>query len=308
MVNLFWKQKFSRIYRKMKILLFGKNGQLGQEFQKILPTLGETTCLGQKDIDLSSTQLIPKLLHDLKPNLIVNASAYTAVDQAEAEEEVVMKINSLAPGAMAEWARKSGSLFIHYSTDYVFDGAKGSPYTEDDTANPLNVYGRSKLAGEQAISQAGDAYLIFRTSWVYSMHGNSFINKVLEWARKNEVLKIVSDQISNPTWARDLANITNQLLSQNPANLMDVIRERRGLYHLAGSGHASRYEWAQQILANDSNRTEQLVRSIEPVSSDEFPTPAARPLFSALDCSKFESIFHIRMPDWKISLRDAMQE
>jgi len=292
----------------MKILLFGKNGQLGQEFQKILPKLGETICLDQKDINLSETQLIPKILQDLKPNLIVNASAYTAVDQAETEEELAMKINALAPGAMAKWARKSGSVLVHYSTDYVFDGTKGSPYTEEDTANPLNIYGRSKLAGEQAISQAGDAYLTFRTSWVYSMHGNGFINKVLEWARKNKTLKIVSDQISNPTWSYDLANATYQLLSRDPENLTDMIREKRGLYHLAGSGHASRYEWAQQILANDSNRTEQLVQTIEPVSSNEFPTPATRPLFSALDCSKFETVFQLRMPDWKISLRDAMQE
>ena len=292
----------------MKILLFGKNGQLGREFLKILPKLGELTCLDQNDIDLSKTQLIPKILQELKPNLIVNASAYTAVDRAETEEQLAMKVNALAPGVMAEWARKSGSLFIHYSTDYVFDGTKGSPYTEDDTANPLNVYGRSKLAGEQAILQAGDAYLIFRTSWVYSMHGNGFINKVLEWARRNKTLKIVNDQISNPTWAHDLANVTYQLLTQNPAKLMDMIRERRGIYHLAGSGYASRYEWAQQILTNDSNRTEQLVQSIQPVSSDEFPTPAIRPLFSALDCSKFETTFQLRMPDWKISLQNAMQE
>jgi len=290
----------------MKILLFGKNGQLGQEFQKILPGLGELTCIDQEDLDLSDIQSLPKTLQDLKPNLIINASAYTAVDRAETEEELVMKVNALAPGAMAEWARKSHATFIHYSTDYVFDGKKGSPYVESDPTNPLNVYGKSKLAGEQATTQAGDAYLVFRTSWVYSTHGNSFVNKVLEWARKNETLKVVSDQISNPTWAYDLANATYQILLQNQANLMDVIREKHGIYHLVGNGHASRYEWAKQIIENDPNRTEQLVQSIEPVSSDEFPTPAERPLFTALNCEKFERSFGIHMPDWKISLKTAM--
>jgi len=290
----------------MKILLFGKNGQLGQEFQKILPGLGELTCIDQEDLDLSDIQSLPKTLQDLKPNLIINASAYTAVDRAETEEELVMKVNALAPGAMAEWARKSHATFIHYSTDYVFDGKKGSPYVESDPTNPLNVYGKSKLVGEQATTQAGDAYLVFRTSWVYSTHGNSFVNKVLEWARKNETLKVVSDQISNPTWAYDLANATYQILLQNQANLMDVIREKHGIYHLVGNGHASRYEWAKQIIENDPNRTVQLVQSIEPVSSDEFPTPAERPLFTALNCEKFERSFGIHMPDWKISLKTAM--
>jgi dTDP-4-dehydrorhamnose reductase len=238
--------------------------------------------------------------------LIVNASAYTAVDRAETEQETAMKINASAPGIMAEWARKSGAVLIHYSSDYVFDGRKGLPYIESDPANPLNVYGKSKLAGEENIIQAGGAYLIFRTSWVYSLGSAGFVSKVLEWARKNETLKIVSDQISNPTWAHELAEATFRLVSAHRDNLQDVMKERRGLYHLAGSGYTSRYEWARQILANDPKRTEQLVRSIEPVSSDEFPTPAARPSFSALDCSKFSQIFGFSLPDWSASLRTAM--
>jgi len=292
----------------MKILLFGKNGQLGKEFQKILPQLGEVTCLDQGDLDLSNIHALQKVLHEMKPNLIINASAYTAVDRAETEAEKVMQINALAPGAMAEWARKSHAVFIHYSTDYVFDGMKGSPYIESDGTNPLNVYGKSKLAGEASIIQTGEAYLILRTSWVYSLGGSSFVSKVLEWARKNKTLKIVSDQISNPTWARDLAEATFNLVSAHRGNLHDVMKERRGLYHLAGSGYASRYEWAKQILANDPERTEQLVQTIEPVPTKEFPTPATRPLFTALDCEKFTKTFGLCPPNWRESLKQAMTE
>lgn len=292
----------------MKILLFGKNGQLGSEFQRILPELGDLTCLDYEDVDLRDLQALQAAMNEVKPHLIVNASAYTAVDKAETEQETAMKINALAPGAMAEWARKNNALLIHYSTDYVFDGRKGSPYVESDPANPLNVYGKSKLAGEENIKQAGEAYLILRTSWVYSVGGMGFVSKALEWARKNETLKIVSDQISNPTWARELAGATFSVISSHRDNLQDVMKERRGLYHLAGSGYASRYEWTKEILANDSHRTEQLVRSIEPVPSNAFPTPAVRPLFSALDCSRFKRTFGFSLPDWEKSLRQAMTE
>lgn len=290
----------------MNILLFGKNGQLGSEFQRILPKLGKTTFLDYEDLDLCDLHALEQVMNDLKPTLIVNASAYTAVDRAETEQETAMKVNALAPGAMADWTHKNGASLIHYSTDYVFDGKKGAPYTETDPTNPLNVYGRSKLAGEENIQGAGEAYLILRTSWVYSAGGAGFVSKVLEWARKNQTLKIVDDQISNPTWARDLAEATFSLISAHRDRLQAVLKERRGVYHLAGGGYASRYEWARQILANDPNRTEQLVRSLEPASSEEFPLPAARPLFSALDCSKFKQTFGFSLPDWEESLRRAM--
>ena len=292
----------------MNILLFGKNGQLGREFQKILPELGNVTSLDYEEVDLRDLNALRKVLDELKPHLIINASAYTAVDRAETEQETAMTINSAAPGAMAEWARRARAVLIHYSTDYVFDGRKGSPYIESDRANPLNVYGRSKLAGEENIQQAGEAYLILRTSWVYSVGGIGFVNKVLEWSRKNLTMRIVSDQISNPTWARDLAQATFSMISTHRDNLQDVMKERRGLYHLVGSGYASRYEWTKVILANDPNRTEQMVKILEPASSDEFPTPALRPLFSALDCSKFTEIFGLSLPDWSESLRVAMTE
>jgi len=292
----------------MKIVLFGKNGQLGSEFQQLLPQLGETTALDQETLDLCDIQSLKKVLDELKPNLIVNASAYTAVDRAEIEQATAMTINAQAPGVMAEWAQQFGAVLIHYSTDYVFDGEKGLPYKEDDIVNPLNIYGKSKLAGEENIRQVGDAYLILRTSWVYSVGCTGFVDKVLEWARKNETLKIVSDQVSNPTWARELATATFRVVSNYRDNLQGFIKERSGLYHLAGSGFTSRYEWAKQILKNDPNRTKQLVQSIEPVSSDAFPTHATRPLFSALDCSKFKQFFGFSLPDWKESLKNSMTE
>ena len=290
----------------MKIVLFGKNGQLGWESQQMLPILGEVISLDRKELDLCDLDAIQKILSEWKPNLIINASAYTDVDGAEKETDLAMKINALAPGIMAEMSRKLQAVFIHYSTDYVFDGGKNALYTETDQTNPLNMYGKSKLMGEENIRQAGEAYLILRTSWVYSLRGNSFVNKVLKWSRQNKTLKVVSDQVSSPTWARTLAEITSFVLAQNKKDLYENIHERHGIYHLAGSGFTSRYEWAKQILANDPERSEQIVQAIEPALSEEFPTPAVRPLFSALDCSQFEETFGLQLPAWNSTLQLAM--
>ena len=291
----------------MRIVLFGKNGQLGWEFQRILPILGQVTALGRNEADVSDFHEIQKSLDELKPDLIINTSAYTDVDQAEIESELAIKINAIAPGVMAEAAHKTGAVFIHYSTDYVFDGTSDVPYTELDRTNPLNVYGQSKLMGEENIKQAADAYLILRTSWVYSLRGNSFVNKVLGWARKNEVLKVVSDQIGSPTWARMLAGLTSLMIAQNNSNLLEIIRKRRGVYHMAGRGYTSRYEWAKQILANDPNLSEQVVQSLESALSKDFPTPATRPLFSALNCTRFEETFGLQLPAWDGALELAMK-
>ena len=290
----------------MRIVLFGKNGQLGWEFQRILPILGEVIALGRHEVDVSNLRNVKETLDELKPKVIINTSAYTEVDRAETEMELAMKINALAPALMADTARKNGAVFIHYSTDYVFDGTSDIPYTELDRTNPLNIYGQSKLMGEENIKQAAEAYLILRTSWVYSLRGNSFVNKVLGWARKNETLQIVRDQISCPTWARMLAGITSLMLAQNNADLLEIIRERRGVYHVAGSGFTSRYEWAKQILANDPNLSEQVVRSLEPALNKDFPTPATRPLFSALDCTHFQKTFGLQLPAWDSALKLAM--
>ena len=286
----------------MKILLLGNTGQLGWELQRCLPTLGDVTGLDYPQIDLANPETLREVIRAAKPDAIVNATAYTAVDVAESKSDLAYAINARASGILAEEAKSLDALVIHYSTDYVFDGKKGSAYVESDVTNPLNVYGASKLAGEQAIQSAAGAHLIFRTAWVYSLRRDSFVTKSLQWARQNETLKLVDDQISNPTSARMLAEMTAQLLARGT----DYRRERAGLYHLAGDGYASRLEWARLILELDPNRHEQKVKEILPAPTSDFPTPAVRPLFSALNCDRFASTFGLRLPGWESALRIAM--
>lgn len=288
----------------MKLLLFGAMGQLGTELQRTLSPFGEVAAFDIHNLDLENTKDVRETIRSVRPDVIVNASAYTAVDQAERESEKAFKINGDIPGLFAEEASKLNAFLIHYSTDYVFDGTKGAAYQEGDETNPLGAYGKSKLAGEESI-QAGNAdYLILRTSWVYSRNRSSFVTKVLEWARKQEVLSIVSDQVSNPTWARMLADVTAQLLGKG----LDCLREHRGLYHVAGNGYASRLDWARKIIELDPNKHEQKVREIVSALTADFPTPAQRPLFSALDCSLFQSTFDIPLLNWEDALKLAMSE
>lgn len=287
----------------MKILLLGKNGQLGWELQRTLAPLGPLSAFDYEELNLEDFEAVRSTIRALKPQVIVNASAYTAVDRAENETEKCFAINASIPAILAEEALQLKAALIHYSTDYVFDGLKGSPYSEQDTPNPLSVYGKSKLAGELAIQVLGGTHLIFRTAWVYSTRRDSFVTKVLQWARQNQTLRIVDDQVSNPTWARMLAEISAQTLARGT----DSLRERSGLYHLAGSGHASRLEWARLILELDPARQEQQVEQILPAQTSEFPTPAQRPLFSALNCAHFLESFQIELPAWQSTLRLAME-
>lgn len=286
----------------MKILLLGNTGQLGWELQRCLPPLGDVHGLDYPQIDLANPETLREVIRAYKPDTIVNSTAYTAVDVAESKSDLAYAINAKASAVMAEEAKALNATLIHYSTDYVFDGAKGSTYVETDATNPLNVYGASKLAGEQAIQSVASSYLIFRTAWVYSLRRDSFVTKTLQWARQNETLRLVDDQISNPTWARMLAETTAQVLARGG----DYIRERAGLYHLAGDGFASRLEWARLVLELDPNRHEQMVKEILPAPTSDFPTPATRPLFSALNCDRFTSTFGLRLPSWESTLRMAM--
>ncbi len=289
----------------MKIILLGKIGQLGWELMRTLPPLGDISIFDYPDFDMSKADTIQKIARDVSPQIIINATAYTAVDKAESagDRDLAFAINATGPEVLAEEAKRLNAILIHYSTDYVFDGTKGSPYSEEDATNPLSVYGLSKLQGEQAIQSVGGAHLIFRTSWVYSLRmQGGFVSKVLQWSRQQSHLRMVTDQVSNPTWARMLAEITTQILARGE----DYTRARAGLYHLAGGGFASRFEWAQMILALDPNKQEQLAREISPALTEEFPMPAARPLFSALDCAKFENTFNLKIPDWKYALQLAM--
>jgi dTDP-4-dehydrorhamnose reductase len=291
----------------LRILLLGNNGQLGWELQRTLAPLGEVTALDFPQLDLSQPQSAHAVIKAVHPQVIVNATAYTDVDRAEQEAEQAYALNRDAPAFLAKKAREVNAALIHYSTDYVFNGSKGSPYDEDDATDPINVYGLSKVAGEQAIQAIGGAYVIIRTSWLYSLRRDSFVTHVLQWARQQSSLRIVDDQVGNPTWARMLAEISASLLARGNEKIADWLGERRGIYHLAGSGAATRMEWAQAILQYDPKAGEQITREILPAKTTQFRTPADRPLFSALNCDKFSSTFNLSLPHWKEALQMALQ-
>lgn len=290
----------------LKIFLIGHNGQVGWELKWALAPLGSLHSVDYPQIDLSQPDTFVPLIRELNPDLIVNPAAYTAVDRAESEPELAYVINAAAPGILAELAVELNAGFIHYSTDFVFNGEKGAPYVETDIPGPLSTYGRTKLAGDQAVMQVGGAYWIFRTSWVYSLRRDSFVTKVLEWARKHPTLRIVADQTGSPTSARMLAHLTALAIARVGVS-PGAMREHAGLYNLAGSGSASRFEWAQAILANDPNPDQQIVKELLPALSTDFPTPALRPRFSTLDCAKFEREFCLTIPLWSSTLKSLFQ-
>jgi dTDP-4-dehydrorhamnose reductase len=290
----------------MRILLLGKNGQLGWELERTLAPLGEIIAWDVDELDLTRVDTIAPAVQNVKPKVIVNTSAYTAVDQAEQEPEIAHSINAIAPKVLAQEAKELGAWFLHYSTDYVFNGEKGSPYIETDEPDPINVYGHTKLEGERGIVATGGMYLILRTSWVYSLRKESFVTKVLQWAREQETIRVVDDQVGSPTWARMLAEISAALLVKVQVLGVEWLGERRGIYHLAGTGAISRYEWAKEILRMDPRREEQIVQSLEPVGSDHFPTLAKRPSFSGLDCTYFTEIFGLHVPRWDVAFSFAI--
>jgi dTDP-4-dehydrorhamnose reductase len=290
----------------MKILLFGKTGQLGWELNRTLAPLGDIYAFGPDELDLVDVDALIRAIHEVHPDMIINASAYTAVDQAEQEPELAMLLNEKVPAVMAEAAGKLNAPFIHYSTDYVFDGTKDSAYTEEDATNPLNVYGQSKLKGEQAIGQVGGAYVTLRTSWVYSLRGTGFVSKVLSWARKQETLKVVTDQVGSPTWARMLAQVTSAMVSRSIPDPSNFFLEKSGIYHLGGSGSVSRFDFTRAILDLDPHAEEQKLKNLASALTEDFPTPARRPLYTPLDCSRFERVFGISLPGWRDALRLAL--
>jgi len=290
----------------MHILLIGKNGQVGWELVRTLAPLGNVRTIDFPEIDLANEDIIRKRVQEIRPQVIVNAAAYTAVDQAEIEPDLAMAVNGTAPGVLADEAKKLNAVLIHYSTDYVFSGNKGDVHTEDDIPDPINSYGRSKLVGDQNVQQVGGAYLIFRTSWVYSLRRGGFVQKVLGWSREKKTLQIVSDQVGSPTWSRMLAEITAQVLAKSGEDANSWIKERKGLYHLGGEGAVSRLEWAKAILKYDPYPEEQVVDEVLPAFSKDFSTPAERPLVTPLNCDLFADTFGLRLPDWDEALRIAM--
>jgi len=292
--------------KRMDILLFGRNGQLGWELARCLAPLGEIEAIDKEDLDLADQQALKSYVLENRPQLIVNAAAFTNVDRAQSEEQVAHAINEHAPAILARVAQQLNAALIHFSTDYVFNGQKGEPYTEQDQPDPLNVYGKSKLDGETAIIESGCAHLIFRTSWVYSFRQPSFPIKVLEWARSQDQLRIVDDQHGSPTWARMLAEATALILAMGRADIPSWVQEKTGLFHLAGRGACSRQELASQTLDYYEKMTGDCLASILPAKSKEFPSPAVRPSNSALDCTKFKRTFGLQLPPWQISLQLAL--
>jgi len=290
-----------------KILLLGNTGQLGWELNRTLITLGDLIALDYPQIDMSSEDNIISIVREIKPNLIVNATAYTNVDKAESQPELAMAINGTGPGVLAEEAKQLGAALIHYSTDYVFSGTKGTPYIEKDEPDPISVYGETKLAGEKAVQKVGGTYWIFRTSWVYSLRRPCFVTKVLQWAQEYDLLRIVDDQVSSPTWARTLAEVTSQIIAQNNKDLISSILEKKGLYNLTDSGFCSRYEWAKAILELALPEDDKFNKEIKPAKSSDFATKAKRPLKSFLSCGKFEETFGLLLPPWGTSLELAMK-
>ena len=287
----------------MKILLFGSNGQLGYEAHRTLFCYGDVIAVDYPVIDFTKPNQITSFISDVKPDLIYNAVAYTDVDKAENDIEKAFLVNAITPGEISKYCKNNDVPLIHFSTDYVFDGIKNELYSEEDSPNPINVYGRTKLEGEYAIQNSGCNHLIFRTSWVYSLRVGGFVNKVIQWAQQNEKLRIVDDQIGNPTWARMLAEISCFLIVNNLKDLKKFFDQYQSIFHLAGGGYTSRYEWTRSIIENLPKEVVTKVKEIIPAKSTEFSTPATRPLFSALKCEKFELEFGIKIPNWKESLQ-----
>jgi dTDP-4-dehydrorhamnose reductase len=284
-----------------KILILGKRGQIAWELQMTLATLGNVTVLGSQELDLANPDDIVTKIRQIQPDLIVNAAAYTAVDRAEQEPELCNAINATAPGILAEIARESDALLVHYSTEYVFNGDKTSPYLETDSPQPLGGYGASKLAGEQAIIQVDCPHLILRTTWVYGNRGKNFLLTILRLAAERAELKIVADQVGAPTWSRAISEATAQILAQCQRDRSHV----RGLYNLSAAGKTSWHGFASQIVDRyrhhypDRHLT---VENILAIPSSEYPTPARRPAYSVLDNCKVLADFGVQLPEWESSL------
>ncbi len=292
----------------MRLLLIGNEGQLGWELERELAPLGNVLAFDQPDVELTDRGSLEALVREARPDLVVNAAAYTAVDRAESDMESAHLVNAVAPGILAESCRALDALLVHYSTDFVFDGEKGEPYTEADAPNPLNVYGRTKLEGEQNVAAAGGRALILRTSWVYSLRRPSFVTKVIEWAGSQDELRIVDDQIGSPTWCRMLAQATSLLLARAAQRDPQSLELATGLYHLAGAGSASRYKWAERILGSSTMESEQSLPTLHRAKSGEFPAPAQRPRFSALSNAGFKAHFGFDLPPWERALALALAD
>ena len=281
----------------MKILLTGRNGQVGWELERALAPLGEVVATDRSTLDLADPDAIRRVVREARPEIIVNAAAYTAVDEAESEPELAMRINGFAPGVLAEEAKRLGALLVHYSTDYVFDGEKATPYVEEDEPNPLNVYGRTKLKGERAVQSSGCRHLILRTSWVYGARGKNFLLAILRKARDAQELRVVVDQVGAPTSVELVARATLAAVTR-------VVRasEPTGTYHMTSRGETSWHGFAQAILSGVG-----VSARVTPIKSSDFSSTAVRPHYSVLDTSRFVHTFDFEPPSWTKDLSQVLQ-
>ncbi len=287
------------------ILVIGKNGQVGWELRRTLAALGRVVAVDYPDIDLTEGASIRRWVRETAPAVVINAAAYTAVDKAETETALGLKINGVAPGILAEEARKRDALLVHYSTDYVFDGTKPGPYVEDDPPNPLGAYGLAKLAGDQAVRSVTERHLIFRLCWVYGARGQNFLLTMQRLARERERLRVVQDQVGCPTWSRMIAEAT-ALALQQVLSAPDTVAFT-GVYHLAAAGQTSWHGFASRIIEG-MPEAERKCRVVEAITTAEYPTPAKRPANSVLDCGKLQRTFGLRLPDWEESLRQVLDQ
>lgn len=290
------------------ILLTGSTGQVGWELARTLMPLGQVVIPQRSQFDLAKPESLDMLVDQIRPDVIVNPAAYTAVDKAEEESEVALTINATAPAALARAAQRHGALLVHYSTDYVFDGKKSVAYTEDDATNPAGAYGRSKLAGEEAVRASGADHLIFRTSWVYAARGKNFLKTILRLAAEREELRIVVDQIGAPTWARLIAETTALALQQ------DLTRRKNGSFssdtcNLTAAGETSWHGFASAIVAGAQASGAQLkCRSITPITTADYPLPAARPANSRLSGARLKERYELEMPGWDACMQLCLAE
>jgi dTDP-4-dehydrorhamnose reductase len=301
------------------ILLIGRNGQVGSELARTLLQVGTVVALNRDQLDLSNPGKIREVVRSVRPHLIVNAAAYTSVDKAESEVAVARAINSEAPAVLAEAAQRIGATLVHYSTDYVFDGLKKAPYTEEDSPTPQNVYGRTKLAGEDAIRLSGASHLMFRTEWVYAQMGRNFLLTILRLATEHEELQIVNDQIGAPTWSRSIAiastQVLSRILSENDPGALEKVS---GTYHMTASGETTWFQFAEAILEEASQLTAKpewftaatrgkpiIAKRVTPILTSDYPTPAKRPSNSILSNDKLARTFGTRLPDWREQLKSV---
>lgn len=291
----------------MRVLILGSSGQLGRELQHRFAGVGTVVAADRAACDVANPDSIRVLVRSANPTVILNAAAYTAVDRAETEPELAYAINATAPGVMAEEARRSDALLVHYSTDYVFDGGKPGPWSEDDPTGPLNAYGASKLAGEGAIAAVGGKHLIFRTSWVYGPHGKNFLFTMLRLGAEREKLSIVDDQVGAPTTSLELADATRRIVEGIVGDRFGEPGEWKGIYHMTCAGQTSWCGFARAIFERAAARPGTKTPAVIPIRSEDYPTPARRPLNSVLSNARLAQRFGVNLAPWEQAL-DAVFE